>query len=85
MNDMKIENGKCMIDCFLCGRDFQHGQHRYQGRNAHYYGFMVCDTCWEANWDGWGPVWEPKIIAHLNVNGIPIPRRNEAGWLPRDL
>lgn len=47
---------RIMYPCISCGRQFQFGPDRYDGRVAKLYGNApVCNTCWNANFDGWGP------------------------------
>lgn len=75
---------KHMYKCDLCKNDFQHGPHRYEGHLCKLYDIVVCDTCWESNWDGWNPRHEDFLIRHLKEKGMPIPERNSKGWLPRD-
>lgn len=70
--------------CFLCGRKCDRGEnHRWEGRLVQAYKMFVCRTCYEANWDGWNPMYESKIITHLNQKGIAVPARNANDWLPR--
>ena len=45
---------------------------------------MVCELCWDANWDGWAPHIEHKLIQHLESSGIPIPSRNSNSRFPRE-
>lgn len=71
------------FSCDACGAPYHHGPHRYDGHKIHAYDMMVCDTCYNANWDGWAPLREPGIIKHLEGKGIPIPKRNSKGWIPR--
>ena len=71
--------------CFLCGKKFEFGSHKYYGKKVPYYEFMLCDAHYQGNWDGFAPHYEDKIIKHLKENNIPIPKRNEKGWLPRDI
>lgn len=59
------------------------GRHIYDGKRIAKYKLDVCKTCYEANWDGWAPEFESKLLAHLESNGIPIPKRNENGLYPR--
>lgn len=73
-----------MMRCFNCNSEFQFGPHRYDGTHIQGYGITVCQTCYRANWDGWAPIWEPKIVKHLQDKGVPIPSRNSGGWLPRE-
>ncbi len=75
---------KFMFDCELCGRPYQMGPHRYDGKRIPRYDISVCGSCYKTNWDGWGPKAESPILAHLERKGLPIPPRNEKGWLPRD-
>jgi hypothetical protein len=75
---------KFMCQCFICGGDFQFGPHRYEGRKIPRYNINVCNNCYEANWDGWAPHYEKKLVAHLRKEDLPIPERNAEGWLPRD-
>jgi hypothetical protein len=76
---------KFMFKCDVCGMPYQQGPHRYDGHKLELYGgIFCCDSCWMANWDGWAPHLEEALIAHLNRKGLPIPKRNARGWLPRD-
>jgi len=75
---------KFMYKCFMCGGDYQYGPHKYEGQWIRQYNISVCNICYKANWDGWAPEYETKLIEHLRKEGIPIPERNEEGWLPRD-
>jgi hypothetical protein len=70
--------------CFTCGTQFEHGMGRFRGHPVPAYEFSVCSSCWAGSWDGWGPVHEPKIIAHMKALGRPRPARNDKGWLPRE-
>lgn len=75
---------RIMYPCISCGRQFQFGPHRYDGKVAKLYGNApVCNTCWNANSDGWGPSVESKLLTVLKEMGLPVPPRNENGWLPR--
>jgi len=75
---------KFMFPCFMCGGQFQMGPHRYDGTTIPRYQVSLCRTCYNANWDGWGPHWEQRLMAHLKATERPIPERNAKGWLPRD-
>ena len=77
MNDYKV-----METCFSCGSKFQMGPHIY-GEYIPPYKISVCTPCFNANWDGWGPMVDKKLVEHLQAMGLPIPDRNEKGWLPR--
>ncbi|MCL1127986.1 hypothetical protein [Shewanella surugensis] len=79
-----MSNEKFMYNCFLCRDSFQFGPGLYDGKTIPLYGgITVCMGCYKWNWDGWNPEHEDKLISHLNEKGLPIPERNEKGWLPR--
>jgi hypothetical protein len=71
-----------MSICEVCYTSFQYGPHRYAGRWLKRYQLLACDGCLRGNQDGWGPMIEPRILAHLKSKGIDAPARNEKGWLP---
>lgn len=73
-----------MYRCFICTNEFQMGPDAYRGKYVRRYDITVCEICWKGNWDGWAPHCESRLIAHLKEKGLPIPDRNENGWLPRD-
>jgi hypothetical protein len=73
---------KVMQKCEVCDSSVQFGPQRYCGKFIQLYGLFACDDCLKGNWDGWGPVAEVKILAHLHKHGIAIPPRNKKGWLP---
>ena len=74
-----------MPQCDVCGQPYQHGPHKYEGHGLASYGsIFVCDTCWQANWDGWAPHFEPVLLAHLARLGLQVPTRNAMGLLPRE-
>jgi hypothetical protein len=75
---------KFMFKCATCGQEYQMGPHQYDGKHVSLYQITVCTTCYEGNWDGWAPHYEERLIAHLKDKGLPIPRRNDKGWLPRE-
>ena len=71
--------------CELCDSSYQHGPGLFKGHKAHLYGIMVCDSCWNGNWDGWNPSFEEKLLLILKEKSLPVPkRRNDNGLLPRD-
>lgn len=74
---------KVMLACDMCGKNYQHGPHQYEGHNIPLYGISVCESCWRGNWDGWAPHLEDQLLSHLKKNGLPIPPRNSKGWFPR--
>ena len=69
-------------NCFFCGKSFQMGQGVYAGRYIPDYKITCCKTCAAGNWDGIALMYEKKLIEHLEAEGIPIPSRNDAGYLP---
>ncbi|RLB11107.1 MAG: hypothetical protein DRG39_04810 [Deltaproteobacteria bacterium] len=79
-----MENEKFRRQCFICNGKFQFGPHRYDGKYISKYNIIVCRNCYNANWDGWAPDYEEKLILHLKKEGLPIPERNEKGFLPRE-
>lgn len=79
-----MKEQEMMCECGVCGRQYQHGPHRYEGHKLELYGIFCCDSCWVANWDGWAPHYEPVLLGHLKANGLPDPARNEKGLLPRN-
>ena len=72
------------VKCQVCGGAFQFGEGLYSGRFIKYYEMSVCDVCWSANWDGWGPRAEPSVRKHMNERGLAFPERNAKGWFPRN-
>ena len=79
-----MSDEKFMTNCELCGRSFQFGPQVYDGKVIPRYQLTVCMSCWKGNWDGWNPRHEALLIAHSKAEGLPIPERNEKGWLPRE-
>jgi len=79
-----MSEDKIMYQCFFCNSKYQMGPHLYDGKYISRYKIGVCMNCYRGNWDGWAPHYETKLIAHLHDKGLPIPERNEKGWLPRD-
>jgi len=73
-----------MHPCFMCGSQFQMGEHIYDGKYIRRYDIVVCMSCWDGNWDGCTLDYETHLITHLEKEGIPIPERNEKGLLPRE-
>lgn len=73
-----------MLKCDACGRLFQFGPHRYEGKAVPTYRITVCRMCWDANWDGWARHLEEKVTAKLRDEGVPLPPRNTNGLLPRE-
>jgi hypothetical protein len=72
------------ITCDVCGNDVRYEPHRYNARRNQTYDIMVCDICYQANWDGWAPQYEDRVTRKLKERGVPLPQRNEHGLLPRE-
>ena len=66
--------------CFLCGRRFQFGFGRYDGRLIRRWNIMVCNPCWRENPDGIVPASVPHLIEHLKCKGIAV-GYNKNGWI----
>lgn len=75
---------KVMNTCEVCTGNFQMGPHVYEGRYNNTYRLMVCNACYQGNWDGWAPLRENAVTKHLRAAGAPLPARNSNGLLPRD-
>ena len=73
-----------MQTCDLCKAQYQHGPHRYEGHKLDLYDIMICTICWEGNWDGFNPIHEETLLKILEEKGLPIPKRNSKGLLPRE-
>ncbi|WP_131751208.1 MULTISPECIES: hypothetical protein [Legionella] len=71
-------------DCFFCESECQFGPGIYTGKRVPTYDFIVCGTCYQESKEGWSPRDEIQIIKHLEKKGLPIPKRNANGLLPRD-
>jgi hypothetical protein len=70
--------------CFVCAKELQMGFDRWDGTFVPRYAITVCAACYQNHWDGWAPDLEERLIQHLRSKGLPIPDRNDRGWLPRD-
>ena len=77
MSEMKF-----MVICGVCGGEFQHGPHFYDGDHLDAYGINACSTCTNLNHDGWAPHLEPVLKAALKNNGLSEPTRLPNGLLP---
>jgi hypothetical protein len=76
---------KIISACEVCDRKYQNGPHRYEGHRLELYGnVFCCDVCWNGNHDGWAPQCKQKLLQRLRAKGIPIPKRNAKGLLPRN-
>lgn len=71
---------KFMVDCFLCERPFQFGPHIYSGRPIQGWGVTFCLSCIRGNHDGIVTDLHPRLVAHLEKEGIPV-HLNAKGWL----
>ena len=71
-----MNKDRFMFTCPLCGNEYQHGPHLYEGHNLKLYGIWVCNNCYEFNWDGWTSHNEEKLLKILKENGLPTPERN---------
>ncbi len=79
-----MNKDKFMEICPLCENEYQFGPEVYKGRKLAGYNLFVCDMCYNMNWDGWQRRLEGILIEHLNKSGIPLPKRNKNGLLPRE-
>lgn len=79
-----MSNNQVNIICSICSNSFQFGPNIYRGQKIKGYEIMVCNTCYAANWDGWAPHLEHKLVEHLGNSQISVPPRNSQGWLPRE-
>jgi len=70
--------------CDLCENKYQHGPHKYEGKQSVLFGLWVCPSCWKGNEDGWNPRHEAKLLAHLVKKELPVPPKNEKGLYPRE-
>ena len=77
-------SAKVLERCDLCRAEFQYGPVAYFGTYVPTYLVMACNRCYAANWDGWAPSLEQRVIRNLKAKGLRIPERNTKGLLPRD-
>lgn len=75
---------KFITTCDVCGKRFQFGPHRHEGRRNKTYDIMVCNTCHDSNWDGWAPGYEKLVTKNLEAINLPLPQRNDKQLLPRE-
>lgn len=73
-----------MIHCQICGKEYQYGPQRYDGKYIRSYDLNACQSCYAGNRDGWGQRQEKVLLKHIEKKGIAIPERNEKGLIPRD-
>jgi hypothetical protein len=55
----------------------------YNGKTLPHYNLFFCRTCFEMNWDGISPVYEPIFVQRLQERGIELPKRNKNELYPR--
>lgn len=79
-----MDSEKTTTKCDVCGGSFQFGPDRYDVNRNQTYDIMVCINCHSANWDGWAPHLETRVIKNLVAKNLPLPSRNKKGWLPRE-
>lgn len=70
--------------CQMCGAEYLVGRQGNDGRHIPTYDLHVCDTCYSCNDKGWAPLYEQKLVEHIEQRDIPLPARNKNGLLPRD-
>lgn len=67
-----------MRDCAICKRAFQFGPNRYEGRQVHDWGVLVCDRCDQH--DGFVPPLPERLEAYLRERGVAI-THNAKGFI----
>lgn len=80
-----LEDVAMFMECQMCGATHRMGPNRYDGQFIAAYKLQVCSACFHGNWDGWSPLFEGKLEAHLKAQGIALPQRNSLGWYPRGM
>jgi hypothetical protein len=76
---------KFMFKWDVCRMEYPHGPHKYEGHRLRLYGDkFCCDSCGDANWDGWAPHHEEVLLKYLTEKDLPVPKRTAKGLLPRD-
>ena len=71
-----------IVKCTTCDSEFQMGPNAYAGKWLPLYQMHVCSSCHSGNLDGFSIHYDIRIIKHLKDNGLPVPKRNERGYLP---
>lgn len=77
---LRMDNQKIYYDCILCERPFQFGPHIYDGRHISAWDVEICQRCIRSNWDGIVTSDHPRLVEHLNKQGVQI-KLNPKGWL----
>jgi len=67
--------------CFLCGRMYDFGDHRYHGQWVRAWQASICQGCLAANHDGVVPDTYPHLLPHVEAMGADV-SLNDRGWLP---
>jgi hypothetical protein len=83
MRYRRMMQSPVILACDVCDRKIEHGPHKYEGRSILSYDMLVCEPCWQDNWDGWAPARQFRVLEHLANKGIAVPPRNAKGWIPR--
>lgn len=78
--NMKMDGDKVLLECGLCHRWFQFGNHVYEGRSIVSWDAQICDWCLAANRDGIMLEKHPDLVEHLKTRGIAT-TLNQRGWL----
>ena len=66
-----------MFTCDVCGKQYQHGPHQYEGHRLSLYDdISCCEVCWKLNCNGWAPQYEIALLAQLKRNDLHMPPRN---------
>ena len=73
-----------VVSCQMCGKEYRSARNINEGRYIPKYAIAVCQLCYDCNALGWAPLYEQTLLAHLQLNNIPLPKRNEKGLLPRE-
>jgi hypothetical protein len=73
-----------VLHCQMCDAEFLVGRQASEGRYIPAYDLHVCDRCYDCNAEGWAPLYEQKLLGHLQSAGIKKPQRQKNGMLPRD-
>lgn len=74
-----------VFKCTICGEDFRFETGHRHGRMLELYcGLPCCNSCWEANPDGWLPHIGLKLTSILHAQRWDIPDHNAKGLLPRE-
>jgi hypothetical protein len=63
----EIEN---LETCFLCKKPFEFGADH--GRKIPVWNIMVCNACYQGNWDGIAPEAHPDLMSYLKSQGIEV-------------